>query len=72
MKNISEVTKQEFIKLFNAAKLNDEVVHRVHKKMEGSTFYVSVMDVPEMKQIMDWFRNDADSRGWVIELNALI
>jgi hypothetical protein len=72
MKNINEVTKQEFIKLFNAAKLNQEVVTRVHKKMEGNRFYVSVMDVPEMNQIMDWFRDDADSRGWVMELNALI
>lgn len=72
MKNINEVTKQEFIKLFNTAKLNDEVVRRVHKKMEGNRFYVSVMDVPEMKQITDWFRDDADSRGWVMELNALI
>lgn len=72
MKKINEVTKEEFVKLFNAAKLNQEVVHRVHKKIEGSTFYVSVMDVPEMNQIMDWFRNGADSRGWVIELNALI
>ncbi len=72
MKNINEVTKEEFIKLFNAAKLNDEVVTRVHKKMEGNRFYVSVMDVPEMKQVMDWFRDDTDSRGWVMELNALI
>ena len=72
MKDINKVTKEEFVKLFNTAKLNDEVVRRVHKKMEGNRFYVSVMDVPEMKQIMDWFRDDADSRGWVMELNALI
>ena len=72
MKKINEVSKEEFIKLFNAAKLNDEVVTRVHKKMEGNRLYVSLMDVPEMKHIMDWFRNDADSRGWVMELNALI
>ena len=72
MKDINKVTKEEFVKLFNTAKLNDEVVRRVHKKMEGNRFYVSVMDVPEMKQIMDWFRDDVDSRGWVIELNALI
>lgn len=72
MKKINEVSKEEFIKLFNTAKLNDEVVTRVHKKMEGNRFYVSVMDLPEMEQIMDWFRDDADSRGWVMELNALI
>ena len=72
MKNINEVSKDEFIKLFNDAKNNQEVVHRVYKKMEGNRFYVSVMDVPEMKQIMEWFRDDADSRGWVMELNALI
>ena len=72
MKKINEVSKEEFVKLFNDAKNNQEVVHRVHKKMEGNRFYVSVMDVPEMKQIMYWFRDDADSRGWVMELNALI
>ena len=74
MKKLTEMSKEEFIQLFNDAKPLEFVAQNVFKgNLSFGRLYVGFIgSFAEMAIIDDWFKNDRDSMGYVIEINAII
>ena len=74
MKRLSEMTKEEFILAFNAAKEMQFVAVNVFKSaMTNGRIYVGFIgSFAEIAIIDRWFTNDSDSMGYVLEIDAII
>lgn len=74
MKKLTEMSKEEFIQLFNDAKPLEFVAKNVFKgNLSFGRLYVGFIgSFAEMAIIDDWFKNDRESMGYLIEINAII
>lgn len=75
MKNLNQLSKEEFISMFNAAKVGQDVVNHVSKEFDPSTGYNYVSCVgsfSDLSLLDKWFETDRNSVGYVFEIDAII
>jgi len=65
------MTKERFIQIFNFAPVGSMIMNDIYKLEDERGYYISALD-PENKTIQQWFADDTDSRGWIMEINAYI
>lgn len=66
------MTKEQFIQKFNDSTVGEAVMMGVYKQEDERGFYISSINAAQGEKVQEWFADDCDSRGWIMEINAYI